>query len=159
MDVHVRRATPLDQPTIERMGRLAADWRGTGYEGRLPAEIARYIVGFGRDGDAGVVAELDGDPVGAAWYRLLAGADPGYGFVAEDIPELSVAVDARHRRVGVGRRLLEALLERARADGVVRVSLSVEFDNPAVRLYESLGFETVSVNGGAWTMVAATNPG
>jgi ribosomal protein S18 acetylase RimI-like enzyme len=156
MDVDLRRATPLDQPTIEQIGRLAADWRGSGFEGILPPDIGRYVVGFGRAGDAGVIAELNGEPIGAAWYRLFPAAEPGYGFVADDVPELSVGVDARYRRAGVGRRLLVALLERARADGVSRLSLSVEFDNPAVRLYERVGFETVGVNGGAWTMAATT---
>ena len=156
MDIDLRRATPLDRPTIERIGRLAADWRGSGFEGLLPPEIGRYVVGFGRAGDAGVIAELNGEPIGAAWYRLFPAAEPGYGFVADDVPELSIGVDARYRRAGVGCRLLAALLDRAGADGFNRVSLSVEFDNPAVSLYERVGFETVGVNGGAWTMVAAT---
>jgi ribosomal protein S18 acetylase RimI-like enzyme len=54
----------------------------------------------------------------------------------------------------VGERLLRALLDEAARRGAARVSLSVEFDNPAARLYERLGFRRVEVIGGAWTMVA-----
>jgi ribosomal protein S18 acetylase RimI-like enzyme len=153
----VRPATRFDAPTIERFGRLAADWRGTGYTGELPPEIARYVVGFGRSGDAGVVAEVGAAAVGAAWYRLLPASEPGYGFVAGDVPELSIAVVAEYRGLGLGRQLLETLLAHADANGVARISLSVALDNPAARLYERVGFRRVGVSGGAWTMLARTS--
>ncbi len=48
--------------------------------------LTRFHQGWGRPGDAGVIAELDGVPVGAAWYRLFCVEEPGYGFVDKKIP-------------------------------------------------------------------------
>jgi ribosomal protein S18 acetylase RimI-like enzyme len=73
--------------------------------------------------------------------------DHGYGFVATDVPELSIGVTADERGRGVGTALLEELLAQARATGHPAVSLSVETDNPAVRLYERLGFVRVGYVG------------
>jgi ribosomal protein S18 acetylase RimI-like enzyme len=53
----------------------------------------------------------------------------------------------------VGRRLLVGLLDVARADGHAALSLSVEDDNFAFGLYESVGFRRVEKTGNAWTMV------
>jgi ribosomal protein S18 acetylase RimI-like enzyme len=59
-------------------------------------------------------------------------------------PRLNVhdlCVLAAHRGHGLGRRLMEAVLERARAAGCSAVSLEVRTDNViARRLYQSLGF-------------------
>lgn len=104
---------------------------------------AHYVEGWPGTDDVGTVAEAAGVAVGAAWLRLLPVDDPGYGFVAADIPELSVAVAAGWRRRGIGRRLLRAVVAQARAAGRHGVSLSVERDNPARDLYESEGFATV----------------
>ncbi len=66
---------------------------------------------------------------------------PGYGFVDEETPELAIAVVPSRRGRGIGEALLEALCERARADGYGALSLSVERDNPAlVSFYEEHGF-------------------
>jgi ribosomal protein S18 acetylase RimI-like enzyme len=152
----LRAATPADEPFLLEMLWLAFHWRDeAGAEPGSwpdPAAARRYLEGFGRAGDVGVVAEEDGVGVGAAWYRFLPASDPGYGYV-EGVPELGLAVAASHRGRGIARELLTWLLERARADGLSGVSLSVEPDNPARGLYERLGFEKVGVVGGAWTML------
>ncbi len=82
------------------------------------------------------------------------GERAGYGFVDEETPELSIAVVPSRRGKGIGDELLDALLEQARADGFTQVSLSVEPDNPALRLYERHGFEKVGESGGSATMLA-----
>ena len=72
----------------------------------------------------------------------------------EDTPELTIAVVPSCRGKGYGAGLLEALLDRARVDGYDQISLSVESDSPAVKLYERHGFETVAQRGEASVMVA-----
>lgn len=114
--------------------------------------------GYGRAGDYGVVALLDGAPVGAAWYRLFSAEDPGYGYVRDDVPELALAVQQHARRIGVARTLLTRLLADATAQGLPAVSLSVEPENPARVLYERLGFVKVAEVGAAWTLWRATSP-
>ena len=157
----VRAATAADLPFLQAMLYEAATWRP---ESQPPLEdvladphAARYLNGWGRPGDAGVIAE-DERQVGAAWFRLFPAGDRGYGFVAEDVPELSIGVAPASRGRGIGTRLLEALVEAARADGHPAISLSVEPDNPARRLYERAGFVRVADDGGAWTMLLELRP-
>lgn len=116
-------------------------------------EIARYAAAWGREGDGGFAAEAPGqaEPLGAVWLRLWPDDGRGYGFVAADIPELSIAVLPGQRGQGLGTRLLEAALAAAR----VRwrgVSLSVAPDNPALRLYQRFGFRVVGGHAGALIM-------
>jgi len=115
-------------------------------------ELARYVEGFGRPTYFGVVAEQRGRPLGAAWWRYFDADAPGYGFVDEATPEVSVAVRPDHRRRGIGTALLEALEREARDQRIRRLSLSVERDNPAAALYERLGFQQVEGGANASTM-------
>lgn len=104
---------------------------------------AAYVEGWGRAGDLGLVAEVDGVRAGAAWCRLFPFEAPGYGFVDVATPELTIAVVPGLRRKGVGSALLEALVRRARRGGYPALSLSVDPANPAIRLYERAGFVRV----------------
>jgi ribosomal protein S18 acetylase RimI-like enzyme len=145
----VRSAEPADLPFLRAMVYEAAFWRPG--RPRPPLDealadraLACYIDGWGRVGDAGVIASDDaGEPVGAAWYRLFPPDEPGFGFVDEGTPELSIAVVTQARGRGVGTALLGALFARARDDGFGALSLSVEADNAARRLYERHGFVPV----------------
>src|SRR5919199_1190775 len=74
----LRPATPADEPFLTRMLGHAANWR----EGMSNPVKIHYVEGFGRPGDVGVIAEVAGEPAGAAWCRLLTGSDRGYGYVA-----------------------------------------------------------------------------
>lgn len=75
------------------------------------------IVGFGVVGSAGEVAEIE-----------------------------SLAVAPATRRLGIGRKLCEALMASARAHGASGVSLEVRVSNDAARaLYESLGFREIAI--------------
>ncbi|MGH2613907.1 MAG: GNAT family N-acetyltransferase [Thermomicrobiales bacterium] len=110
-------------------------------------EISRYLDAWGRPGDLGVVAyDETGRRLGAAWIRLFPAKTPGYGFVAPDIPELSIGVFAKARGQGVGGALLDALLEIARRRGHRSVSLAVNRLNPARKLYECKGFRDAGLS-------------
>ena len=64
-----------------------------------------------------------------------------------------IGVEPGHRGLGVGRALLESVASAAGEAGYSRLSLSVEDDNPALRLYERVGFERRAHSSGAWTLV------
>ena len=135
----------------------AAVWRPdkptpTGDEVMADPRYAMYLEGWPRPGDYGLVAELDG-PVGAAWYRTYTRGSHGHGFVAEDVPELSIAVIEPRRHQGIGRRLLVELIDASVGQGHRALSLSVNENNPARALYESAGFALVEQRAATCIMV------
>lgn len=79
------------------------------------SDLAKYAKGWGRPGDLGVVAleKNSIEPVGAAWVRLLIGADRGDGYIDDWMPELAGDVLPAHQYREVGTELLRLLLRRA----------------------------------------------
>lgn len=145
----IREGGQQDVRFLRDMLRHAYYWRSR--ETEMP--ITRYVNAWGREGDRALIALDDFHAVGAAWYRLYSEREPGFGFVDEATPELTIGVVPSRRGKGIGSKLLDALLEQARRDGFARISLSVEKSSPAVHLYESRGFRTVHENDDA-VMVA-----
>lgn len=120
--------------------------------------LRKYSEGWGRAGDAALVAEWEGKLVGAAWFRLFREDNRGYGYVDDQTPELGIAIIPEYRRQGIGIALMQAITEYARADGYPSLSLSVDRANArAVQLYERLGFEPCGVEGTSWTMKLTFN--
>jgi ribosomal protein S18 acetylase RimI-like enzyme len=116
-------------------------------------EMRRYYEYWGREGDLGFIVQNDGEEIGAIWSRTFTKAAPGYGFVAEDIPEFGIAIKKALRRTGVGQQLMDHFLDALRARGDKQVSLSVHGDNPAAQWYQRLGFRIVAFDGKTMTMV------
>lgn len=158
MPFSTRPAVQADGAFLADMVVEAANWRQGGLRPRheilTHPDHSRYVAGWMRPGDAGVVAvdEQEGS-VGAAWYRVLPRTDPGLGYLATGVPELIIGVRPIWRAHGVGRTLLQRLCEQARADGHGRISLSVERGNFAQTLYRSEGFAVTQSGFGRDTMV------
>ena len=93
--------------------------------------------------------------IGPHGYYLVAQAEDGAvdGYAGLLAPQGSgqadiqtIAVVERARRRGLGRKLMLALLNEARAREATEVFLEVRADNPGARsLYESLGFAEIAV--------------
>lgn len=116
-------------------------------------DLAKYIEGFGRDGDLCLVAKLNGKLVGAALARLFSEQDKGYGFVDSQTPELSMAVLEGYRNIGIGSKLLTGVLNELKNKGYRKASLSVDKSNSALNLYLKFGFKILSSTATSVTMI------
>lgn len=88
-----------------------------------------------------VAQDDDGTVLGYASYGPWRGAFPGYRLTVEHT--IMIREDARGR--GLGRRLMEALEARAKAQGIHVMLGSVDADNPgSIALHEKLGFAIVA---------------
>lgn len=79
--------------------------------------------------------------------RLLALASAW--IVLEELQITAVAVHPEHRRQGLARELVQALIQLGREAGAERATLEVSSANPAARsLYGALGFQEAAVRRG-----------
>ena len=156
-----RLSAHADPAFLAEMLYEAVNWHDDGAEERPPLESVlavpengRYVSEWGRNGDFALCAlDRRDEPIGAAWWRHFTAAEPGYGYVADDVPELAIAVYPEFRRQKVGSLLLGSIIARAERDHERGVSLSVNRENPAKRLYARYGFEVVAEHGDALTML------
>lgn len=122
----VRTFQPEDYPGVRRV------WEASDIHlspADSPEELERALE---RDPDLFLVAERDGETVGAVLGRF----DGFRGWVYH------LAVDARFRRQGIGRALMEEVERRLTDRGCPKVNLHVEAVNEAVSaFYQALGYD------------------
>jgi RimJ/RimL family protein N-acetyltransferase len=139
----VREADPSDAEQLTRLAEAVSgepeawlisangEWRSVGDERRYLKALRRYP-------NAAVFVAERSDRVLIGRLSLARDTHPASAHVAD--LGLMVAKDAR--RSGVGRALLEAAVDWARASGVRKLELHVfPWNEPAIRLYERFGFE------------------
>ena len=134
------------------------------FEGEVPRSVIyddpkcrAAFEGFGMlPDDRAVVAVVDGEIVGACWVRTT----DEYGHIDDETPSFSISLYKPYRGRGVGGSMMGALLGELRGAGYARASLSVQKENPALRLYERMGFRIIG-NGcdeTEWLMVCRLGP-
>ena len=146
----IRRGGQPDVPFMRSLLVHAYNWHVNQFDTDVP--IGRYVDGWGRPGDTALLAIEGGHRIGAGWFRLFREAAPGYGFVDDATPELTIVVVPSRQGQGIGQLLLAGLIERAQADAYRGLSVSVEKSHPEIAAYEAAGFEQVAGNGLAVTM-------
>jgi ribosomal protein S18 acetylase RimI-like enzyme len=108
-------------PSFEAVNNASADWGE-------------------RDGDVAVVALVESIPAGAAWYRFYTDDNCIRGYIEDTIPVVVIAVQRDYRRQGIGKHLLEWLIDHASTHNIHKISLMVSKDNHALHLYRKCGF-------------------
>jgi L-amino acid N-acyltransferase YncA len=107
-----------------------------------PAEVLARIRRIVGDGYPYYVAEVGGEPLGYAYANTWRGRI-GYRYTAET----SVYIAAAGRRRGVGRALMEALIDACRARGLRTLVAGIgDLDNAgSIALHRACGFVEVGV--------------
>ena len=142
MSYVVRPADPADAQGLSVLGEAVAaepeGWLATNNGWRTVGDERRYLRAIRRYPHAAVfVAEAeDGSVVGR--LSLARDQHPASRHVAD----LGLMVAQSHRRMGIGRALLAAAVQWARANDVRKLELHVfPYNTAAIALYEQFGFE------------------
>ena len=113
-------------------------------------ELALYYESFGEGpADLCFAAEEDGRVVGAVWTRIM----NDYGHVDDETPSFAISLYKEYRGKGIGTELMHRMIGALREQGYKKASLAVQKANYAVRMYEAVGFRTVSENDEEYIMV------
>jgi ribosomal-protein-alanine N-acetyltransferase len=124
--VHIRRMTLADLRSVIEIDRqsFSMPWSESTYRNELMANPAAYLY----------VAEEEGQETVIGYI--------GFWFIVDEAHISTLAVDARYRRQGIGRRLLQTALFEAARLGAEIVSLEVRASNgAALQLYRDFGFQ------------------
>lgn len=98
-------------------------WTPNILKSELENELSRYIV-----------AKIDNEIVGFAGVIIL----------PDDSEITNIVTKKTMRKKGIGKNLLEKLIEISKEENKTEISLEVnEINEPAIRLYEKFGFEIV----------------
>lgn len=129
----LRPVTSSDEPELWSLLRYAS-WADDSEDVTKIDHLRPYVEAWGRPDDVGIVAVgPSGRIVGGAWARPL----------ADHVPELAVATVPSQRGRGLGSTLIDALVVEMAARSLPVLRLDVRPTNPAIHLYERLGFERV----------------
>lgn len=113
-------------------------------------DLKVYIEDFGKKkDDCCLCAEVDKKIVGAVWIRNIA----GYGSIDNITPELAISLVKEFRGCGIGTNLMKEMIIYLRNNGYERISLAVQKDNYALKMYLSVGFQIINENLEEYIMV------
>ena len=128
---------PIDALDLDRAARLhRAAFAPMGERPWTRQDMAELLA---TPAGGGLILRIDNEDAGVVLWRTI----------ADEAELLTLAVDARHRRRGVGAALLTQVIERSRRQGARQLFLEVGVDNPGARsLYAQAGFVEVGRRAG-----------
>ncbi|MGE5627943.1 MAG: N-acetyltransferase family protein [Solirubrobacterales bacterium] len=117
-------------------------------------ELQIYINEFGKKkDDYCLCAEVNGQIVGAVWVRNIR----GYGSIDNITPELSISLYRDFRGCGIGTKMMKMMLAYLKKAGYCKISLAVQKENYAFKMYLNIGFEVIHENEEEYIMVYKYN--
>lgn len=131
----------LDRARAAYVADLIASGIGQAAASRTATEQETAAFPDGRPANGHVLFDVvvDGDEVGHLWIGPRAPDDDDHWWVWD------IEIDEAWRGRGVGRAAMQLAEREARGRGCIEIGLTVIADNPARRLYESLGYREASV--------------
>lgn len=135
--LHIRPATPADVPALHALILELAVYEKLEHEVRATEnETHAALFGARPAAEALVAEDADGSLAGFALFYPFYSTFAGRGCLyLEDL-----YVRETHRRQGLGRALISAFLDTARARGCPKAEWRVlDWNEPAIRFYRSLG--------------------
>jgi ribosomal protein S18 acetylase RimI-like enzyme len=146
--MRIRAAEEGDAAAVTALWTEGYSGRGEGEGRRAPYEEREFFAAAA--GGQLLVAELDGGVAGVVRVRPPGASEPAVVAAAGEAELSRLAVAAAARRQGIGRALAERCGEQARLTGASGVALwSRPYQQPAHRLYESLGYRRVPARDGS----------
>jgi ribosomal protein S18 acetylase RimI-like enzyme len=149
--ISIRCATSEDADLLARLHgpiqQLHADARPDIYKpvSKMDALIEDYRQALTDPNNYVWIAEIGGEPVGCVIAQVMRRPETIYTHPREMVRIDQISVNPEHQGMGYGKALLNAVLERARAEGIQRVVLDVwDFNRHAIEFYERQGFRAFS---------------
>ena len=113
-------------------------------------ELQLYIKNFGMEkDDKAFVAEINKKIVGAVWVRIM----NDYGHIDDNTPTFAISLLKEYRGLGIGKTLMQTMLNELKKCDYKQVSLAVQKENFALKLYKNLGFEVFDENEEEYIMI------
>ena len=112
-------------------------------------DLQVYVKDFGKQkDDVALAVEVEGKVVGAVWTRIM----NDYGHIDDNTPSLAISLFKEYRGNGIGTTLMQNMLSLLGKRGYKRVSLAVQKENYAVKIYKKVGFNIVDENSQEYIM-------
>ena len=113
-------------------------------------ELQVYIERFGESkDDIAMVAEVGSKVIGAVWVRVM----DDYGHIDDITPSLAISLYKEYRSRGIGSALIKQMLLLLKDRGYKSVSLSVQRENFALKMYLKSGFNILEEKDEEYIMV------